>query len=431
MTRRLPAVLVRPLVLAGGVVLGVVLVVAVVELVAGLAGHQPGAGGWFAGALAIAVLMPWLRPRFDALADRAAYGRQGDPYALLADFGQRISATLAVDDVLPELARTAVQATRSSQGGVRLWLADGQERRETWPPGAVVTGTDPGDVSLVVEHGGERVGRLEVAGVDEVLRDTDRELLARLAGPAGVALSNVRLTVELRRRLVQTTALAEELRRSRQRLLDAGREQRERFVVEVRRHVLPRLDAADLALADETSDPDSLRVAETEIRGCLHAMRELAAGVYPPVLAERGLAAALEWRFDEIDARVTVTSGPGVAGLPPAMEAAAYFCCVAIIEDAPATTVAVDPGPAGIALDADEGALTFRVTRASGCSDAVEQLVRDRVGALGGRLEVCRTVGGVEMCGRLGADGASLEAVIELVTAASESWPGVREGEPV
>ena len=52
---------------------------------------------------------------------------------MLSGFVERISETLAVDDVLPHVARTVTQAMHSPRGEVRLWLADGGQWKQTWP----------------------------------------------------------------------------------------------------------------------------------------------------------------------------------------------------------------------------------------------------------------------------------------------------------
>ena len=407
---RPPAGLVRYLVLGAGLVAVVVLVVGLVDVLALAVGRTPGMWAWLGGAAAIAVLVPVARPTLDRLADRAAYGREGDPYAVLADFVHRISETLAVDDVMPQLARTAVEATRSSSGAVRVWLADGGERRESWPPEAGPIGA--GEVGVVLEHAGERVGRLEVAGAEETLRESDRLLLARLAAPAGVALSNVRLTHELRRRLAQTMALSEQIRLSRQRLLDSGRDQQERFVSAVQRRVLPRLDALDahvLALAGGTS---ALPAAESEARACLEALRELAAGLFPPALSERGLAAALDGHFDQHGEPVVVTdAGGGSVRYPLAAESAAYFCCIAVTDEI------TSAGRATIELGMDPTELTFRIRGAIAPVSAVLELVRDRVEALDGRVDVVDDASGCDVTARLPAlPPAAAEADVDQVT---------------
>jgi signal transduction histidine kinase len=208
--------------------------------------------------------------------------------------------------------------------------------------------------------------------------------LNRLAGPAGVALSNVRLTYELRRRLRQESDLAEQLRRSRQRLVEARGEQRRRFTAAVDTRVHRHLAAAQAALAATSSLVDN---AAAETLGALEALRDLAVGVFPLVLRERGLADALEQHVAGRPVGVTLCSaGFGAERPAPAIEAAAYFCCVAMLDDL------VPYGPAAVVLDRRAGTvrLTVRSAGPTPClpTPGTEQLVRDRVEAFGGTVEI-------------------------------------------
>jgi hypothetical protein len=267
---------------------------------------------------------------------------------------------------------------------VRLWLVDGGEWRQTWPPGQEEVG---GEVSLALRHGGDPVGRLQVDLVADQLSAADRDLLNRLAGPAGLALSNVRLTYELRRRLREASELAEQLRRSRQRLIEARGVQRRRFTAAVEAQVSRHIAAADAALARQPSLVDA---AAVESLAALEALRDLAVGVFPPALAERGLDDALDQYFDGLTTHVTLrSSGLDGTRLTPVVEAAAYFCCVAMVEDL------IRHGPAVVELTRRGPTLNVAVRSAlpTPClpTSDTEQLVRDRVDAVGGDVEVCCT----------------------------------------
>ena len=204
----------------------------------------------------------------------------------------------------------------------------------------------PGQVSLVLEQAGSTIGRLEVAGADEELRDVDRELLSR-SGRAGRA-RRCRTSGSLSScgaRLAETIALAEEIRQSRQRLLDTGREQRERFVLAVHRRVLTRLDAVDAAAASEPLEGRRLRcaLAMEETRDCLRG----AARPCEPGCFRRPCASGASPALDLMDQhRVPVVVRTAVAGdvrYPAAVEAAAYFCCVALADDlAPGERLAIE-----------------------------------------------------------------------------------------
>jgi hypothetical protein len=381
-TRRIPPESVRVLVLTAGLALFVLAVYGLTRVVSRAAGiDHPGTPVWLAATALVAVVAPVTRRRWQRLADRVAYGREGDPHAVMTRFLHRLADTLAVDDVLPDLARTASQAVHSPGSEVRLWLVDGGEWRQTWPPGQDEVG---GGVSLALRHSGDPVGNLRVDLDADQLSAADRELLNRLAGPAGLALSNVRLTYELRRRLHEANELAEQLRRSRQRLIEARGVQRRRFTAAVDAQVHRHLAAADAALA---ARPSLVDVAAAESLAALEALRDLAVGVFPPVLGERGLDDAIDRYLGSLTTPVTLrSSGLDGTRLPPLVEAAAYFCCVAMVEDL------VCHGPAAVELTrrGDTLNMTVRSAMSTPClpTPDTEQLIRDRVDAVGGEVDV-------------------------------------------
>lgn len=400
---RAHARLTRVVVLAVGLASGVLAVYAVAVLGGP---HRMGPWRWLGATAVVAVLVPLTRPWLDRVADRLAYGPTEDPRAVLADFVRRLADELAVDDVLPELARTAARATHSSWGEVRLWLADGAEWRRTWPPGS---DGDRAEVSVSLRHSGEVLGRLDLGRQDEQAGRA-REALDRLAGSAGVALSNVRLTVELRRRLAQTTELADQLQHSRQRLLDAAEAQRQQLTLRVQRVVLDRLSTVEQHLATTAGDPSGLRAALEETTAALEGLRHVAAGIYPPVLQQRGLAGALDWHLDHQPVAVsTEIRSEQDLRQPAALEAAAYFCCVALLDDCPAGTrprLTIDSGPTTLAL---------RLQLAQPPRPAVLELVRDRIEALGGA-----------MSSRPG--GTCHLVTVDLPTRGAPTGPGSAEG---
>jgi len=329
----------------------------------------------------IVLAVPLLRTPMTRLADRLAYGAEGDPYAVVSGFMQRIADALAVDDILPQLARTAAGALHSNRGEVRLWLADGQEWRQTWPP---ATAAVSAKVSVDVRHAGDFVGRIGVEVPEARGTAADREILDELAGPAGLALANVRLTYDLRRRLEETTRLADQLQASKLRLLEVAAEERARLTAEVEEHVIGPLTAAHSLLTDQPHN-DELHQARAAGQEALDALRDLAAGLFPPTLAEHGLAAALEVALER-DGRRLRLSTDGLPGqrLTPEVETAAYFCALKIVEDLPR-----DDGSEIAIRQGLDGNLILQIDSPSALSRAAAASVRDRAEALGGS---CRTV---------------------------------------
>jgi signal transduction histidine kinase len=119
-------------------------------------------------------------------------------------------------------------------------------------------------------------------------------LFVRDAIAAALALENERLNAELR-------ATVNELRASRARVIDAGLAERRELERDLHDGAQQRLVSLALCLRtieDQLDDPSSarelLKVAGRELEAALAELRELARGIHPAVLSERGLDAALE-----------------------------------------------------------------------------------------------------------------------------------------
>ena len=150
--------LVRGVVVTAGRVVFVLLAAGAALLVSDDPGQRGASWVWLGATLLVTTTVIATRAPLERLADRVAYGRDGDPYALLSRFVERISETLAVDDVLPHVARTVTEAVHSPRGEVTLWLADGQQSRQAWPLNAPA---QPADVDRDHEARVERrLGRV-------------------------------------------------------------------------------------------------------------------------------------------------------------------------------------------------------------------------------------------------------------------------------
>jgi signal transduction histidine kinase len=219
--------------------------------------------------------------------------------------------------------------------------------------------------------------------------------LERLAGTAGLALANVRLTYDLRHRLAESRDLASHLERSRRRLLSADAEQTQRFTDLVEERVRSRLRAVSGCLdRAETGSPDDAVAALEEATGAaataLEELRDIAAGVFPPTLSDNGLRVALETYAQRHDGRVRVAHhGPGRRP-PSAVEAAAYLCAVELLEESAATG-----GGGTVDLGQEDGRLRLCVATDGVPSAATMQLVADRAEASDGVIEPVTDAGTV------------------------------------
>ncbi|WP_426566184.1 hypothetical protein ACPPVT_06410 [Angustibacter sp. McL0619] len=339
-----------------------------------------GAAGWFAATAAVAVVVPLTRPLAERGADRFVFGADGDPSAVLARFVDEISGAIAVDDVLPQLARAAASATHSPTGQATVRLADGDAFRQTWPSEMAGVGEE---VTVSLEHGGRVVGELGVQA-DREVADVDRAQLQRFSGPAGLALANVGLTFDLRRQLAQEQALLRQLRDSRQRLLTAAADQRARFSVDVQREVVQVLGRAEQALAAvATGDGEAVLRARGDAQQALDSLRALASSVYEVTLAERGVVAAVQ-RYQELHPEVSWSSGaPALPRLPRGVEEAAYFALLAVVGALPSGA-----GPVAVDLELRTATLWVLLAGPRAVPDSAIQLARDRVEAAGGALTV-------------------------------------------
>jgi signal transduction histidine kinase len=236
----------------------------------------------------------------------------------------------------------------------------------------------------VVERDGRRVGALIC---DPALGEEPR-LVGSVGAAAALALDNERLEAELRARL-------EELRASRARIVEAGDTERRRLERDLHDGAQQRLVALALMLRlrrDRAADPEVrqwLDEALAELQAATGELRELARGIHPAVLTDRGLAAAIDGLASRAPLDVDVVSVPAER-LPPQVEAAAYFVVAEAL-----TNVAryADARQARVSLTEQDGTLTVEVTDdGRGGADLKGgsglRGLADRVAALDGRLEV-------------------------------------------
>ena len=160
----------------------------------------------------------------------------------------------------------------------------------------------------------------------EPLTPTETKLLSDLASQVGLVLRNVRLTSELQARL-------EELKASRQRLVAAQDEERRRLERNLHDGAQQQLVAlgVQLGLAHKLASEGAPQVAgllerlRVQAVDALDDLRDLARGIYPPLLADQGLATALGAQARKSAVPVDVKAD-GVGRYPQDVESAVYFC---------------------------------------------------------------------------------------------------------
>ncbi len=371
-------------------------------------------------AVVVAILFQPVRVRLTRFANRLVYGKRATPYEILAEFSERVGDAYADADVLPRMARVLGEGIGAERADV--WLAVDDELRDVaaWPvdvdvstPLALADGTVPvvegADRVFPVEQAGELLGALAVRKpASEPFSPADEKLMGDLAGQAGLVLRNVRLTEDLKARL-------DELKAAQKRLVsaqDEGRRRLERNIHDGAQQQLVAL-AVKLKLADGLIERDTTKAHELlaqlqgETHSALEDLRDLARGIYPPLLADKGLAAALEAQARKSGLPVTLRAD-GVGRYPQAAEAAVYFSCLEALQNvakyAEASSVVIE-------LAEREGRICFTVTddgrgfdrSANGYGTGL-QGIADRLGALEGGVTVTSSPGhGTTLAGDLPA----------------------------
>src|SRR3954453_23201782 len=170
----------------------------------------------------------------------------------------------------------------------RVWLSVGEALRPVamWPSDADVD--RPDDQRTEVRHQGELLGALSVAmPANDPLDPAKEKLIAGLASQAGLVLRNVRLIEDLRASRQRLVAAQDEERRKLERNIHDGAQQ-QLVALAVKARLARQLTERDPAKAGAM-----LTQIEAETHQALEDLRDLARGIYPPLLADKGLAAAL------------------------------------------------------------------------------------------------------------------------------------------
>jgi signal transduction histidine kinase len=360
----------------------------------------------------VAVAFQPVRERVHRFANRLVYGKRATPYEVLSQFSDRVAEVFASEEVPARMARVVAEGTGAARADV--WLRVGAEIRRvaSWPE-AVSTKAEPIQISgellphvehvtrlVPVRHQGELLGALSInKASSEPLSPVEEKLLTDLAAQAGLVLRNVRLTAELQARLSETSQQAAELRASRQRIVatqDAERRRLERNIHDgAQQHLVALTVKLRLAATQAAKDPQralrSVQALEAETDEALRTLRDLARGIYPPILREQGLVNAVRAEADKLSIPARV-DGDSVDHYAPDVEAAVYFVCLEALQNvskhAHASSVA-------IRLRAQNGALSFDIAD-DGAGFDVSKDVRgtglrnmaDRIEAMGGLLVV-------------------------------------------
>ena len=401
-----------------------VLLVVGIGTLAGLGG-RPSLGLSILATALVAVAFQPVRSWAQRLANRLVYGRRATPYQALSELSEQVGGTYATEELLPTMARIVAEATGAVRADVWLrsgaaladgawWPADVGSRPALALPDGDLPALPGGERIVPVAHDGDLLGALSVTKKrGDSFTPTEEQLVANLATQAGLVLRNAGLTEQLMARLA-------ELRASRERLVTTQGTERQRLERDLRdgpqrelAGLVGKLGDAARALGHDQARAKALLTEVTsEISGALASLRELARGIYPPLLADMGIAAALDAQARKAPIAVSVEAD-GIGRYPEEIEAAVYFCALEALRSA---TGHADATRAAVRLSADGGDLRFEVTgdgqgpgAGAGPGDADLQAMADRVDALGGEIRIDAAPGrGTRINGRVPAPAAGL-----------------------
>jgi len=367
----------------------------------------------------VAVAFQPVRARAQGVANRLVYGKRATPYEVLSEFSERVAETYSIEDVLPRMARILAEGT----GAIRteVWLRVGSELRPaaSWPEG----GTSASPVAITgdalpaiasasrvaaatsvaqVRHQGVLLGALTVIKPPlEPLSPAEEKLLADLASQAGLVLRNVALLSDLRASRQRLVAAQDEERRRLERNLHDGAQQ-QLVALSVKQRLVGEL-------IDKDPDKATSMIAELQedTASALDTLRDLARGIYPQVLADQGLPAALEAQIRRTPVPVELRRD-SIGRHPQEIEAAVYFCCLEGLQN---VSKYANASKAVVQLKLDEPWLTFMVEDDGAGFDPARtklgtglQGMSDRLEALGGALEIRSQPGqGTTITGRVPA----------------------------
>jgi signal transduction histidine kinase len=351
-------------------------------------------------AAVVAVAFQPVRQRARRFADRLVYGTRATPYEVLSEFSSRVGEAYASDDVLQRMAQVLAAGTGAATAAV--WLRVGKELRPAavWPEEASIPTEVPGDAVDVV-HQGDLLGALSVVmPPSDPMNPAKRRLVEDLASQAGLALRNVRLIEELRASRQRLVAAQDQERRKLERNLhDGAQQQLVALAVKIRlAETLAKREGAENTAA-------TLEQLQSDAGNALEDLRDLARGIFPPLLADKGLPDAIASQARKSTVPIDIDAD-GVGRYAQEVEAAVYFCSLEALQNVAKYAHA---SRASIKLTLINGTLTFEVTDDGDGFDPTSigygtglQGMADRLDALGGTLEVRSAPGeGTAVIGRV------------------------------
>jgi len=353
-------------------------------------GSGSGFSTWqFLVTILVALSFAPVRRRARKVADRIVYGERATPYEVLSDFSERLGETYSTDDVLPRMAQLLGASTGATQVMVLLRSGERLVPSTIWPEGTSVPSeapTDAGVDAFPVVHQGEELGAITLRmSARDPMNPAKEQLVRDVASQAGLVLRNVRLINDLRESRRRIVAAQDERAKRLERNIHDGAQQ-QLVALSVRLRL-----AQQIAERDPAKTAEMLGDLQSDANDALENLRDLARGVYPPLLADQGLTAALEAQARKAPLPVRIDAD-GAGRYPAEVEATIYFCALEALQnvakyaDASEATVSLSPRDATLTFSVADDGRGFEVATVVAGSGL--QGMRDRVEAVGGSLAI-------------------------------------------
>ena len=312
-----------------------------VGLVAVLDRVLRGLGAPVVAALAIALAFNPARVRLQRLVDRAVYGNRRDPVAAVSAVGERLAGENleGVADALRDTLRLSYVAITRGDAGL---IESGEATSVLQEWSLTYDGKQVGNLVVGPRHGEQR------------LSPADQKVIDLVAAPLALVL--------------HAQSLTEDLKVSRERIIDAAEEERTRLRRELHDSLGPLLtgaafkaDGIALAARHRPERAESLAVElADQLRQSVEAVRQLAYGLRPAALDELGLVGALREegsRFGLV--KVTIDAPESMPALPSSVEVAAYRIAAEALTNVVRHS---DARLASVRLTTDDGALEMIIS---------------------------------------------------------------------
>jgi signal transduction histidine kinase len=404
-----------------------------------------------AAAIAALLYLParhWLTER----ANRLVYGARVAPDETLRTFGQRLTRSIPLDELMLQLAENlrssmvlASAEVWTGQDGRYEQLAGVPHRQpppitigpkelpvvaragvsggtwlDIWVPQLVGPSGSSAMRVASVAHSGLLLGFIVVTRKpdSEPFTETEDTVLTEIARQIGLALHNVQLDTALQASLDELRIRNQELQDSRARIVAAGDSERRKLERNLhdgaQQHLVALAVKLRLARDAVEDDPADAMAMIDEIKGdvqtAIGELRALAHGIFPPLLVSGGLTDALPAAAGRAALPTTVDL-VDVGRYGNDIEAAVYFCTLEALQNA--GKHAGENATAAVTVAESDGILRFEICDDGAGFDMQDGTAKDghgfvnmadRLGAFGGRVEVVSAVG----------EGTSITGVIPL-----------------